>query len=545
MGLDLTESTITLQYFINKETEVLKEAVPVGFPVDETEVFLIDENNEEARIYGVGEIVYKSDYLALGYLNNPLKTAEVFVNDPLFNQGRVYRSGDLGRRLIDGSIEYIGRGDAQVKIRGYRIELGEIENRLITHPDIKEAVVIAREDGNGNKYLCGYYVSKEEIQASELREFLANELPDYMIPAYYLKMNQFPVTQSGKINRRVLPEPDFVMAGVEYVAPRNEVEKILAHIWADVLSIEVEKIGVYNNFFELGGHSLKATQLISKIYKEFNIKVPIAEIFKSSTVCAIAEYLEGASKDSYRTIDVVKEKEYYSLSSAQKRLYILQKLETGYNIPTVAILEGEVEVAILDAVFRKLINRHESLRTSFNMVDGQAVQKINDLNLDFAIEYFESTKEDADEIIKSFIRPFDLEKAPLFRVGLIKVAENEHLLIIDIHHIISDGTSIGIFVSDFMSLYNGEVLPELRIQYKDYAEWQNTERGNALLKSQEEYWLQEFADQIPVLNLPLDYQRPTVQSFAGNRLRFEIGMNETEGLKKLAVLKTQLCIWFS
>ncbi|MCK4258362.1 MAG: amino acid adenylation domain-containing protein [Halanaerobiales bacterium] len=533
-GLGPTESTVTLQYFIDKETEVLKEAVPVGFPVDETEVFLIDDNNEEVGVFCIGEIVYKSDYLSPGYLNNPEKTAEVFVNDSLSNEGRVYRSGDLGRRLIDGSIEFIGRGDAQVKIRGYRIELGEIENKLITYPDVKEAVVLAKEDGNGTKYLCGYYVSKEEIQASELREFLAKELPDYMIPVYYVRMNEFPVTQSGKINRRVLPEPDFVVVGVEYIAPRNETEKILANIWANVLGIEAEKIGVNNNFFELGGHSLKATQLISKIYKEFDVKVPLPEIFKNSTVSGIAKYLEVAKKESYTAIEVAKEMEYYSLSSAQKRLFILQKLETGYNIPTVALLEGEIEIAKLEAVFRKLINRHESLRTSFEMVDRQAVQKINDLSLDFAIEYFESIKVEADEIITNFIRPFDIEKAPLFRVGLIKVAENEHLLIVDIHHIISDGTSIGIFVKDFMSLYSGEELPELRIQYKDYAEWQNTEQSNALIKKQEEYWLKEFSGQIPVIDLPIDYQRPTVQSFAGNRNLFEIGHKETEGLKKLA-----------
>ncbi len=536
-GLGPTESTVTLQYFINKQTEIGSKAVPVGYPVEETEVYLIDENNEEARVFGSGELVFKSDYLAVGYLNNPAKTEEVFVTDPLTNEGRVYRTGDLGRRLVDGSIEFIGRRDFQVKVRGYRIEPGEIEDKLLNYPTVKKAVVISRKAKDGNTYLCAYVVSEDDLQISELREYLGTELPDYMIPAYFVKLNELPLTRTGKVDRKALPEVDLAKTGVEYVAPKTAVEKKLIEIWAEVLDIAKEKIGVYHNFFELGGHSLKATKVISNIHKELNVKVPLADFFKRATIRGLADYIQGSVQENYSGVAVAEEKEYYALSSAQKRLYILQELQPGgttYNMPTVVILKGDLNQEKVEETFSRLLRRHESLRTSFEFREDQIVQIIDD-TVDFKVEYHNCTTSEVDSIVTNFIRPFDLTKAPLMRAGLIKVADAEHILMLDMHHIISDGTSSSIFVKDFMALYDGEELAELRIQYKDFAEWQGSEKCRAEISKQEEYWLNEFTGEIPVINLPTDYQRPAYQSFEGGRLNFTIDAAKVESLKELTL----------
>lgn len=540
-GLGPTESTVTLQYFIDQQTELGNKAVPVGFPVDETEVYLLDENNQEARVFGMGELVFKSDYLALGYLNNLSKTNEVFVTDPITNQGRVYRTGDLGRRLPDGSIEFIGRRDFQVKVRGYRIETGEIEDKLLNHPEIKKAVVMAREAKDGNRYLCAYIVSENEILSSQLRQDLALELPEYMIPSHFIMLDELPLTSSGKVDRKALPEVDFTNTEVEYVAPTNEVEKNLTKIWAEVLDLPAAGIGIDHNFFELGGHSLKATKVISMIHKELSIKVPLVEFFERPTIKNLAVLIAGTEKEVYTSIEVAEKNEYYPLSSAQKRLYILQQMEPkskSYNISTCVTLEGELDPIRLKKILERLIERHEGLRTSFELVAGEPVQKIHD-HVDFEIESYNATEEEVSEVIHHFSRPFDLERAPLLRVGLINIGHAKNILMIEMHHIVSDGTSMGIFVTDLMALYADKELSTLKVQYKDYSVWQQNERVNEKILSQEEYWLNEFANEeeagtIPVLNIPTDYKRPAVQSFAGDYVTFEIG-DHTKALKELAL----------
>ncbi len=383
---------------------------------------------------------------------------------------------------MDGSIEFIGRRDFQTKIRGYRIEPGEVEDKILNHPEVNKAVVMAREGNDGNRYLCAYVVAGNEVEVLGLREKLALELPDYMIPSYFVKLNKLPLTSTGKVDRKALPEVDITKSGVEYIAPISDVEKNLVNIWAEVLDIAKEKIGVYHNFFELGGHSLKATKVISNIHKELNVKISLAEFFRRPTIRGLAEYILRAAEESYTSIEVADQKDNYAVSSAQKRLYILQQLTsegTGYNISTVLRLKGTIHRDKFESVFRELINRHESLRTSFANIDGEIVQIIHPI-VDFAVEYYESKEEEAKTIISNFIRPFDQEKAPLMRAGLIEVAQDDHILMVDMHHIISDGTSVMILVKDFMSLYAGEELPKLMIQYKDYAEWQNSKMGENL-----------------------------------------------------------------
>ncbi|MFC2146044.1 condensation domain-containing protein, partial [Acidobacteriota bacterium] len=454
----------------------------------------------------------------------------------------------MARWLPDGNIEFLGRIDQQVKIRGFRVELGEIESHLMNHPEIKESVVITGQDEKEDKYLCAYIVSHKEPKKSQLREYLSKRLPNYMIPSYFINLDHIPLTPNRKINLGALPPPE-LEAAAEYAVPRNKLEMEMLELWSDVLGIKKEKIAIHDNFFQLGGHSLKATTLVSRIHKELNVKVPMVEVFENPTVEGLSKYLQAAARDKYASIAPVEEKEYYQLSSAQKRLYILYQLDKsskGYNIPYVVKLEGELDRHRWEKAFKKLIDRHESLRTSFEIIDEEPVQRICQ-EVEFEIEYYKAgnrqeaigNKEERmpDSIIKNFIRPFDLSQAPLLRVGLIKMEEARHLLMVDMHHIVTDGTSQEIFTQDLIGLYENkrEELLILRLQYKDFVQWQNSNTQRETIKKQEEYWTQQFEGEIPLLHLPADYSRPAVQSFEGRTIVFEIREKEAAGLNRLAL----------
>jgi acyl carrier protein len=339
-----------------------------------------------------------------------------------------------------------------------------------------------------------------------------------------------------------LPEPELEFEK-EYVAPRNELEKKLAEIWSELLGIKQENIGIDVNFFEVGGHSLRATFLVSAIHKDFNVRVPLVKVFEIPTIRDLAKYTQEAAKDLFVSIPAVEAKEYYVLSPAQNRLYILQQMApeaTAYNIIDIVELEGEPHKERLEKTFRELINRHESLRTSFVMAEGKIVQGIH-REVNFEIEYFDlkntqdkvmESKSDATNIVNRFIRSFDLTEAPLFRAGLIKMRA-KYILMVDMHHIISDGISMRILVNDFLALYQEGTLPELNLQYKDYSEWMNERKGT--LKKQEEYWLNQFDGPLPALHLPTDFERPAVKSFEGDYVSFEISSDETKALKEIAL----------
>ncbi|MCP5106661.1 MAG: non-ribosomal peptide synthetase, partial [bacterium] len=391
-------------------------------------------------------------------------------------------------------IEFLGRIDRQVKLRGFRIELGEIESRLLRYPGIKEAVVIDRE-WNGDKYLCAYFAAEAEIGISELREALSLDLPEYMIPAFFIPLERIPLTPGGKVDRKALPEPE-APSGGEYIAPTDEIEETLAVIWSEVLHIEKEKISIAGNFFRLGGHSLKATVMVGRIHKAFDIKVPLTEIFRLPTIRQLAQYIRESAKEKYSAIVPVEEKEYYILSSAQKRLYILQQMDMqsiAYNMPQVIQLDGKVDKERMEDAFKRLIRRHESLRTSFIMVNEEPVQKIHK-NVEFKIHNIVGTEHRSV--------PFDLQSAPLMRVGLVKLGEEKYIFMMDMHHIITDGISMDILEREFGLLLDGSSLPPLSLRYKDYAEWQNGDVQREYLKRQELYWLGRFAGEPPLLDLP-------------------------------------------
>lgn len=527
---------VSTMYILNNEMNYELNNIPIGKPISNAKIFILNNRLELCPIGVQGELCISGDGLSKGYLNDEKLNAEKFIEHPLANEERIYRTGDLARWLPDGNIEFLGRIGYQVKIRGFRIELGEIESQLLKYELIKEAVVIDREDANGDRYLCAYIVGDKEIRISGIKKYLAEKLPEYMIPIYYMEMERIPLNRNGKLDRAALPEPDKrVICKEGYEAPRNEIEEKLSQIWCSVLG--VDKVGINDDFFELGGHSIKATILISRIHKELNLEIPLSEIFNLKNIKSISKFIEEINLSRHVSIEKAEEQEYYEASSAQKRIYMLQQLESNsasYNIPRVLMIEGKIDKKKLEDVFKELIHRHESLRTSFESINEEVIQRVNE-NVEFKIDYLEKPDTDVEieESIKKFIRPFDLAKAPLTRVGIMELQEDKSILIFDVHHIISDGTSTGILIDEFSKLYNGEKLGQLRIQYKDYAVWKNKLLESGEIKKQEAYWINRFSDEITVLDLPTDYIRPAVQSFEGDSITFKIDNDIVNELEKV------------
>jgi len=513
------------------------KSVPIGKPIDNTKVYILGENNCLQPIGVAGELCIAGDGVSRGYLKREKLTKERFIENPFSDNEKMYRTGDLARWLPNGTIEFLGRIDNQVKIRGFRIEIGEIEKHLLAIDSVKEAVVLAREDKTKELYICAYIASDRDIAASEIRQILSQRLPDYMIPSYFIKIDEVPLTKNGKVDAKALPIPsEKNISGVEYVEPRNETERRLVEIWKAILGRE-GKIGIDDNFFEIGGHSLKATTLLGKIHKEFNVKVSFVKIFENPSIRGLAECIAAGQKSIHDSIKSIEKREFYPLSSPQKRMYILSKMDkknTSYNIPCVVQIEGKVNKEKLRDIFNTIVNRHEALRTSFHMINGQAVQRVEE-SIRFELDYKETTLEDdIQKVIKEFINPFDLSLAPLFRAGLIRLADSKYLLIMDMHHIISDGVSSGILIEEFIRLYRDERLEELKLQYKDYVIWQERQKNMDLMKKQEKYWLDRFEGELPILNMPTDFERSSIRSFEGDSIKFRLDREIYEKLQALA-----------
>ncbi len=540
----------------------------LGKPLDKTTILLVTGEGEILEDLGTGEIVIACDHIAPGYWRDEKNTHEKFTHDP--DLGKLYWTGDLGRLKGNREIAIMGRKDLQIKIRGFRVEVGEIETILLQHESVKEAAVILKETKENEPYLCCYFTSEEPIDAARLREYLLHQVPDYMVPRTFIPLEHLPITPSGKIDRNALPEPGTKEMEKEYKPPVTAAEKQLAGIWQEVLNLKPghRPIGIDDNFFELGGHSLRAIRLIARTHKTFQVKLELEEVFSFPVLRELAHLIDGKTHETFTAIHPVEKKEYYPLSSTQKRLYFLRHMEpegTGYNLSDLMELEVKTDIKKVEEIFQKLIQRHESLRTSFHMIDDQPVQRVHD-EVDFDIEYDqvkvkersagagdrrrsdnEGTRglaplsldtplpiEPAAALIRSFVRPFDLARAPLFRVGMIRLEKNKYIFMMDMHHIISDGTSQEIFSEDFKRLDSEKELPRLKLQYKDYAQWQEGEIEREALKHQGTYWLKEFSSDIPVLELPTDYPRPLIQGSEGDNIRLVMEPEVTQGLKRLA-----------
>ena len=533
----ITETTVHVTYKEIEDNEIESNSANIGKPLPTTSVYIMDTRQNLLPIGCAGEICVGGLGVGRGYLNRPELTEEKFICNPYIPTETIYRSGDLARWLADGTLEYLGRIDSQVKIRGYRIELGEIESQIMAFAAIKEAVAIDLNDADGDKYLCAYYVSETEIPVTELRSHLAETLPHYMIPAYYVKLDQMPLTPNGKIDRKALPEPEGKINIVtEYVPPANETEEILCRIWSEVLGIE--EPGVLDNFFELGGHSLKAIQIVAAIRQKLKIDVKVRQVFILLTIRELAEKIQRLESDLelYREISLAEEREYYPLSSSQKRLMFLQQLDPesiAYNMPAMIEITGPLNVERLSQTINKLIMRHEALRTTFVKAADDYYLKIKN-NVNFKLPCREADDDRLPMDFTSFIRPFEMEESPMIRLELIKISNEKHVLNFDMHHIISDGTSLDIIIQDIIELYSGKEPSDLAVQYKDYVLWQNNYLKTEYMKKQATYWLQTMKDEMPVLSIPLDYPRLSVKSHEGNRLIFRASKKQTERLRELA-----------
>ncbi|AEI41579.1 non-ribosomal peptide synthetase [Paenibacillus mucilaginosus] len=532
----VTEAAIDSGYY-DEPLCNLPEAgnVPIGRPWLNARFYILDARLRPVPVGVPGELCIGGAGVARGYLNRPELTEEKFVPNPYVPGEKLYRTGDLARWMPDGNVDFIGRIDNQVKIRGYRIELGEIEARLLGLPGIQEAVVIGRKDGSGQMQLCAYFTAEHSLPAGDIRRQLAQDLPGYMIPSFFVQLEKMPITPNGKLDRKALPAPDGKLhLGAEYIRPRTPLEEQLARIWQEVLG--VEKVGVSDHFFELGGHSLKAALLVNRIHKELNVELPLREVFRCPTVEDMAQAIAGMEKIAYAGIPAAASSAYYPVSSAQKRLYILQQLEgaeISYNMTGVLVLDGELDRTRFEEAFRKLIARHEALRTGFELVEGELVQRIEP-EVKFAVEFTQADEEEAHDIVRRFVRKFELTQPPLLRVGLIELSKQRHLLMLDLHHIISDGVSMDILTEEFGRLYFGEGLPPLSVQYKDYAVWQQSAEQQALAAGHEAYWLQQFQGELPVLQMPTDYDRPAVRRFEGSTYSFHMDAQLGGKLKRLA-----------
>ncbi|QDX94131.1 amino acid adenylation domain-containing protein [Brevibacillus laterosporus] len=534
-GYGPTETSICATYWKAHAEENAGQSVPIGVPVQNAQVYIVDQRHQLQAIGEVGEMCVGGVGLARGYWNRPELTAEKFVDNPFVPGEKMYKTGDLARWLPDGNIEYLGRIDHQVKIRGHRVELGEIESLLLQHHQIKEAAVLAREDHQGQSYLCAYIVSDENVAMAEIRGYVADELPNYMIPSYFVQLDKMPLTPNDKIDRKALPEPDKNQdSGKAYDAPRNELEQSLTEIWQEVLGIK--KIGIKDNFFELGGDSLKAMSVITQMHKKLQIELPLKVLFEAQIIASLSEYVSQSEKKLFTSIPSVPQQEYYPISSAQKRMYILHQLEglgISYNMPGMMVIEGTLNKDRFKHALQKVINRHESLRTSYLVIKEQIVQSIQE-HVELDMGYMIASEHEISEIFHSFVKPFDLTVSPLCRGGLVKVGEERHIFLFDVHHIASDGTSIGIILKEVADIYEGRELPHLPIQYKDFSVWQNEYFQTDAIKEQEDYWLSTFVGEIPIVNLPTDYPRPSIQSFDGDQFMMGMGKEIFDGLHKVA-----------
>ena len=501
--------------------------ISVGHPIPAAKLYVVGGNDRLCGIGVPGELWIGGDCVGRGYLNRDALNQEKFIQNP-FGEGRVFKTGDAVRWLPDGNLEYLGRIDQQVKIRGFRVELGEIESVMRKNAQIRECVVVARTRENGDRYLCAYYVtaSDEELNTQTLKREMAEFLPGYMVPQYMMRMDALPLTGSGKINKRALPEIRMESEEV-YEAPRTAEEEIVASAFREVLG--VEQIGRNDNFFALGGHSLRAIRVVNLIEQKTGVRLALKEVFSHPTPAELAARLTGRA--GYTPIPQAEKQSRYPMSSTQKRTYLITQVDqTGlsYNMPVALRVTGKLDVEKIENVFQELIDRHEVLRTTFKMEEGELVQEIVE-EIRGIVDYEEVDEAAIRASFEAFVRPFDFEKAPLMRIAIRKAGTENWYIFFDMHHIISDGMSMNIIIEEFSRLYNGESLPEQRVQYKDYSEWMRSRD----LRVQAEYWQEQFAEEAPTLELVTDYPRPQMQSFRGGSERMRLTEMETKAVEEL------------
>ncbi|PMU83333.1 non-ribosomal peptide synthetase [Pseudomonas sp. GP01-A5] len=546
----ITETTVHVTYRPLSVADLeLDASSPIGEPIADLSWYLLDGELNPVAKGCIGELYVGRAGLARGYLKRGDLTALRFIPDPFGESGaRLYRTGDLAQYRSDGVIEYIGRIDHQVKIRGFRIELGEIEARLNALAAVREAVVLAQEGLNGQQLVAYVIPAQGAEDAGALKAQLKADLPDYMVPTHLLFLNEWPLTANGKLDRKALPQPDASQVQHEYVAPQSALEQQIATVWQDVLKLE--RVGLTDNFFELGGHSLLATQMVSRIRQHLGMNLQLRKLFENASLKACVAALEPIQAAMPARIPRVPRDQPLPLSYAQQRQWFLWQMEpssAAYHIPAALRIHGHLDLKALQRSLSALVQRHESLRTTFVQKDERAFQVIHaESGPLLTPQFLDLTSANQAEQIQAFVRdqisrPFDLQNGPLLRVGLLQVAADEQVLVLTQHHIVSDGWSMQVLVQELIERYaaysqGGSVEPvELPIQYADYAVWQRQWMDAGERERQLAYWTNVLGAEQPLLELPADRPRPARQSFAGARLAVQLPQALGQQLRQLAL----------
>ena len=553
-----SESHVSSAFMLRGDVHKWAELPPIGRPIANTRLYVLDQRMQLVPVGVSGELYIGGECVARGYLNRPEITAEKFVPDPFAEQNgaRLYGTGDLARYLASGDIEFLGRADHQVKIRGYRIELGEIEVALREHEAVRDVIALAQKSDAGANRLVAYLLVEQGVQVStaELQQFVRERLPEYMIPAAFVLLEAFPLTPSGKVNRLSLPEPELsqLAHGMTLDVPLTPAEEVLAGLWSSVL--KVERVGPHNTFFELGGHSLLATQLMSRVRDTFHVELPLRHLFEAPTVAGLARRIEIARRAEQKVaapplLRATRETSM-PLSFAQQRLWFIDQLRldtSAYNIPGAVHLQGSLDVGGLARSVNAVIERHEVLRTTFEVLNGEPRQVIAPFQSSelpvIDISTFPSEEREPEAMrlaAEDGRRPFDLSVGPLLRASLLRLGAEEHVLLFTMHHIISDGWSLNVLVKEIAALYSAGVtgrassLPELPIQYADYAVWQRAWLKDEVLEEQLQYWRAQLAGAPPVLSLPTDHARPARSTQRGAIEVCSVPAELAEALKRLS-----------
>ncbi|RKH54152.1 non-ribosomal peptide synthetase, partial [Corallococcus llansteffanensis] len=544
----ISETTIDSTWF---ESDALEAGdnrlLPIGKPFANVRTYVLDAALRPVPVGVASELYIGGEGVTRGYCHRPELTAERFVPDPYGAPGsRLYRSGDRARYLADGNIEFLGRADTQVKLRGFRVELGEIESVLGKHPAVRTAVVLLREDP---RRLIAYVVAPEDTTSVQLRDFLREQLPEYMVPAAFVVMDALPLTPNGKVDRKALRTPDGAQEAAHFVAPRTPTEELLAQVWAQVLG--VTRVGAEDNFFDLGGHSLLATQAMSRVRSAFGVELPLRALFEAPTVAKLAERVQQASTAArLPPLTRTRAEGPQPLSFAQQRLWFLDQLapdDASYNLPAALRLSGRLDVEALRRAFEALVQRHEALRTTFFEKEGQPFQRIHapstwalpveDLS---ALDAAASEAETVRLATREARQPFHLVHGPLLRTSLLRLSEETHVLLVTMHHIVSDAWSMGVLVKELAAGYAAfsegkePSLPPLPVQYADFAAWQRDWLQGEVLETQLGYWKHQLAGAPSALELPTDRPRPPVQSRRGATVPVNIPAALTASLRGLA-----------
>ncbi len=521
-----TEATVCVTAFNVSKTY---ENIPIGKPVSNCNIYILDANNKPMPIGVSGELCIGSVPLARGYLNRPELSDEKFTNSPFHTDEKMYRTGDLARWLPDGNIEHMGRIDRQVKIRGLRIEPGEVELAMLNIEGITESAVVPRKDAGGRLFLCGYFVGKREIDCKKMKNNMEELLPPYMVPQYLVQLEEMPLTGSGKIDRKLLPVPEITKGErIEYIPPQTDLQKVIIDIWQTAL--DQEKIGIDDNFFALGGHSLKAVSIAVQIENATGKHFALKELFENPTVRQLSSCIDSISEEKVEII-AAPDQDFYPVVPNQAQLYMLEqmgKIGTAYNIPIKFEFSKDLDTNRLGEAIDKIIARHDIFRTSFIMQDGELVQKIQK-TVKMKRNFLEASIGDLPAISNEFVKPFDMGKAPLLRALLVKTEDDKYTLFIDIHHIIFDGFSFSIFVSELMELYHHNEVSDIGLQFKDYAYWYKSQVSNEKILTQGEYWKNTLKS-LPVIDLPTDFRRLSEPDFEGDHVSFVLDKYTAESL---------------